>query len=71
MKFSLSVLLTRLSKDESLHYAFYNQVIQAYLELDPNQVTFLAPVVINFKMPGQVLKDFDDRMKIICLVCGE
>lgn len=62
---TLSVLLTRLSKDESLHYAFYNQVIQAYLELDPNQVTFLAPVVINFKMPGQVLKDFDDRMKII------
>lgn len=62
---SLSKLLTRLSKDESLHYAFYNQVIQAYLELDPDQVVFLAPIVIDFKMPGQILKDFDERMKII------
>lgn len=62
---SLSFLLTRISKDESLHYAFYNQVIQAYLELDPNQIVFLAPVIKNFKMPGQVLKDFDERMKII------
>lgn len=62
---TLSVLLTRLSKDESLHYAFYNQVIQIYLELDPNQIVFLAPIILDFKMPGQVLKDFDDRMKII------
>lgn len=62
---TLSVLLTRLSKDESLHYAFYNQVIQIYLELDPNQIVFLAPIIKEFKMPGQVLKDFDDRMKII------
>ena len=62
---TLSVLLTRLSKDESLHYAFYNQVIQIYLELDPNQIVFLAPIILDFKMPGQVLKDFDARMKII------
>ena len=62
---TLSVLLTRLSKDESLHYAFYNQVIQIYLELDPNQIVFLAPIILDFKMPGQVLKDFDVRMKII------
>jgi len=58
-------LLKRLSKDESLHYAFYNQIIQLYLELDPNQVAFIAPIIKDFKMPGQVLKDFDDRMKII------
>ena len=51
---TLSVLLTRLSKDESLHYAFYNQVIQIYLELDPNQIVFLAPIILDFKMPGQV-----------------
>ena len=62
---TLSVLLTRLSKDESLHYAFYNQVIQIYLELDPNQIVFLAPIILDFKMPGQVLKDFDARMKVI------
>ena len=62
---TLSVLLTRLSKDESLHYAFYNQVMQIYLELDPNQIVFLAPIILDFKMPGQVLKDFDARMKII------
>lgn len=58
-------LLMRLSKDESLHYAFYNQVIQLYLELDPNQITYIAPIIKGFKMPGQVLKDFDERMKII------
>lgn len=62
---TLSALLTRLSKDESLHYAFYNQVIQVYLELDPNQIVFLAPIIKDFKMPGQILKDFDARMKII------
>ena len=62
---TLSVLLTRLSKDESLHYAFYNQVMQIYLELDPNQIVFLAPIILDFKMPGQVLKDFDARMKVI------
>lgn len=61
----LSILLSKLSKDESLHYAFYNQVIQLYLELDPNQILFLAPIIKDFKMPGQVLKDFDQRMKII------
>lgn len=61
----LSLLLTKLSQDESLHYAFYNQVIQVYLELDPNQIVFIAPIIKTFKMPGQVLKDFDDRMKII------
>jgi acyl-[acyl-carrier-protein] desaturase len=61
----LTNLLLRLSKDESLHYAFYNQAIEAYLELDPDQVVFLAPIIRNFKMPGGVLNDFDDRMKII------
>lgn len=62
---SLYELLMRLSKDESLHYAFYNQVIQLYLELDPNQVTYIFPIIREFKMPGQVLNDFDERMKII------
>ncbi len=62
---TLSNLLLRLSKDESLHYAFYNQAIEAYLELDPNQLVFIAPIIKNFKMPGGVLADFDERMKII------
>lgn len=62
---SLYELLMRLSKDESLHYAFYNQVIQLYLELDPNQVTYIFPIIREFKMPGQVLNDFEERMKII------
>lgn len=62
---SLYELLMRLSKDESLHYAFYNQVIQLYLELDPNQVTYIFPIIREFKMPGQVLNDFEERMEII------
>lgn len=61
----LEKLLVRLADDESLHYAFYNQAIEAHLELDPDLIYYIAPVIKNFKMPGQVLKDFDERMKII------
>lgn len=62
---TLEKLLIRLANDESLHYAFYNQAIDAHLELDPDLIVYIAPVIKSFKMPGAVLKDFDERMKII------
>lgn len=62
---TLEKLLIRLANDESLHYAFYNQAIEAHLELDPDLIVYIAPVIKSFKMPGAVLKDFDERMKII------
>lgn len=61
----LEKLLIRLANDESLHYAFYNQAVEAYLELDPDMIRYIAPVIKSFRMPGAVLKDFDERMRII------
>lgn len=62
---TLERLLVRLANDESLHYAFYNQAVEVYLELDPDNIRYIAPVIKTFKMPGSVLKDFDKRMKVI------
>jgi acyl-[acyl-carrier-protein] desaturase len=61
----LATLLRRLAKDEALHYAFYRDTIKAHLELDPNFVVFLDDIIINFSMPGVVMPDFSDRMKVI------
>jgi len=61
----LSTLLLRLSKDETLHYAFYRDVIKFHLQLEPNYCYYLGHVIRNFQMPGAVMPDFDDRMAII------
>ena len=61
----LAALLRRLAKDEILHYAFYRDVIRAHLELEPNYCYHIANVIMNFKMPGAVMPDFEDRMNII------
>lgn len=61
----LATLLRRLAKDEILHYAFYRDVIKAHLDLNHNYCYHLAHVIMNFKMPGRVIQDFDERMMII------
>jgi acyl-[acyl-carrier-protein] desaturase len=61
----LATLLRRLAKDETLHYAFYRDVIRIHLELEPNYCYHIANVIINFKMPGAVMPDFEKRMGII------
>lgn len=61
----LGRLLLRLSKDESLHYAFYSEVIKIHLEVEPNYVLHLYDVIRQFQMPGSVINDFKSRMKII------
>jgi acyl-[acyl-carrier-protein] desaturase len=61
----LATLLRRLAKDESLHYAFYRDVVKAHLDLDPNYIEPIAHVMLNFKMPGRDMPDFEERMKTI------
>ena len=61
----LGSLLRRLSKDESLHYAFYRDAVQAHLELEPNYVYYVARVLQGFFMPGNIMPDFEERMKVI------
>ncbi len=61
----LANLLRRLAKDETLHYAFYRDVIRTHLELEPNYIYRLANVIMNFQMPGAVMPDFENRMAII------
>jgi len=61
----LATLLRRLAKDETLHYAFYRDVVKIHLEHDPNYVVELANVIIDFQMPGCVMPDFDERMAVI------
>jgi acyl-[acyl-carrier-protein] desaturase len=61
----LSTLLRRLAKDETLHYAFYRDVVKLHLDLEPNYCCHIANVIINFEMPGCVMPNFDERMSII------
>jgi acyl-[acyl-carrier-protein] desaturase len=61
----LATLLRRLAKDETLHYAFYRDVVKYHLELEPNYCKLLANVIINFQMPGCVMPDFNERMSVI------
>ena len=60
-----SGVITRLAKDETLHYAFYRDVIRTHLELEPNYCYHIANVIRNFKMPGAVMPDFENRMAVI------
>ncbi|WP_280772058.1 acyl-ACP desaturase [Salipaludibacillus daqingensis] len=61
----LATMLRRLAKDETLHYAFYRDVIKHHLQLEPNYCYYLGHVIKNFQMPGAVMPDFEDRMSII------
>lgn len=61
----LSTLLRRLAKDEALHYAFYRDTVKAHLDIEPNFVMYLDKIITNFSMPGVVMPDFENRMKII------
>ena len=47
----LAEALRRIAKDETLHMAFYRDVVKAHLELDPGYLQPLAAVMIRFQMP--------------------
>ncbi|WP_380024748.1 acyl-ACP desaturase [Effusibacillus consociatus] len=61
----LSTLLRRLAKDETLHYTFYRDAVKVHLELEPNYVSLVTDVIMNFRMPGATMPDFEEREKII------
>ncbi|ASS77187.1 acyl-ACP desaturase [Tumebacillus algifaecis] len=67
---TLAALLRRLAKDESLHYAFYRDVVMAHLELEPNYLMYVAPVLLGFFMPGNNIPNYDERMKVIAKEVG-
>lgn len=52
-------LLTRVAKDENLHMIFYRNLIQAALELAPDQtMRAITDEVKNFQMPGSIIPGF-------------
>jgi acyl-[acyl-carrier-protein] desaturase len=67
---TLAELLRRLAKDESLHYAFYRDVVKAHLDLEPNYLMYVARVLLGFFMPGNAMPDYENRMKIIAREAG-
>jgi len=60
---SLAAALRRIAKDETLHMAFYRDVVKAHLDVDPNYLRPLAAVLLRFEMPwsASVLSDFEER----------
>ena len=47
----LADALRRIAKDETLHMAFYRDVVTAHLDVDPGYVQPLAAVMLRFQMP--------------------
>ena len=60
---ALSAALRRIAKDETLHMAFYRDVVKAHLDVDPDYLRPLAAVMVGFEMPwsAAVLGDFEQR----------
>ena len=60
---ALGAALRRIAKDETLHMAFYRDVVKAHLDLDPEYLRPLAAVMLRFEMPwsAAVLDDFEKR----------
>src|SRR6266403_1463891 len=59
----LGAALRRIAKDETLHMAFYRDVVKAHLDKDPDYLRPLAAVMVRFEMPwsSSVLHDFEER----------
>jgi acyl-[acyl-carrier-protein] desaturase len=52
-------LLARIATDENLHMVFYRDVVQAALELTPDQtLRAITDEVADFRMPGSVIPGF-------------
>lgn len=64
---ALAALLRRIAKDETLHMAFYRDVVKAHLDVDPGYLRPLAAVMLRFEMPwsGSVLRDFEERRALL------
>jgi acyl-[acyl-carrier-protein] desaturase len=52
-------LLARISQDENLHMVFYRNLLDAALQISPNQtMRAITDVVTNFQMPGHGVEGF-------------
>jgi acyl-[acyl-carrier-protein] desaturase len=55
-------LLARIAQDENLHMVFYRNVLQAALELAPDEtMRAICDVVSTFQMPGSTIEGFSRR----------
>ena len=63
----LAEALRRIAKDETLHMAFYRDVVKAHLELDPGYLRPLAAVMPRFQMPwsASLAGDFAERQAYV------
>jgi acyl-[acyl-carrier-protein] desaturase len=61
----LAKLLRRISKDESLHFAFYRDAVKGYLAIDHNFVYYIHKAMTCFAMPGTLMPSFKERMDVI------
>jgi acyl-[acyl-carrier-protein] desaturase len=68
---SLGAALRRIAKAETLHMAFYRDVVKVHLETDPDYLRPLAAVMLGFEMPwsASVLRDFEERRAYLA-ACG-
>lgn len=59
----LGAALRRIAKDETLHMAFYRDVVKLHLDLDPDYLGPLANVLASFEMPWApaALREFEER----------
>jgi acyl-[acyl-carrier-protein] desaturase len=59
----LAAALRRIAKDETLHMAFYRDVVKAHLDLDPDYLAPVAAVMGRFEMPWAVsaFQEFEER----------
>ena len=59
----LGTALRRIAKDETLHMAFYRDVVKVHLDKDPDYLRPLAGVMVRFEMPwsASVQHDFEER----------
>src|SRR5262245_23018006 len=63
----LAEALRRIAKDETLHMAFYRDVVKAQLDLDPGYLQPLAAVMPRFQMPwsAALAGDFAERQAYV------
>ncbi len=60
----LSHILRQITKDETLHYAFYRDAVKAHLEVNPNYVEAVVEVMMGFVMPGHGMPDIAERVRL-------
>ncbi|BBY43459.1 acyl-ACP desaturase [Mycolicibacterium celeriflavum] len=55
-------LLSRVATDENLHMVFYRNLVDAALDISPNEtMVAIAHEVINFQMPGSTMPGFAEN----------